>query len=599
MCRQLAISTLAVAAVALSASASTAAAAARPVVPAALGIAVSPQPGTASANPDTQISFLGVPASSIRNLSVQGSVSGRHSGRLASYASRAGASFLPAHTGFQPGERVSVRADVLSSGTTRPIAFSFVTATPVAIPRNPVGTPRAPKPGEVQSFQSRPDLNPPTLKVTAASPSAAAGDIFLAPISGPGGHGPMIVDGAGNLVYFHPVANDAVMDFKVQTYQGHPVLTWWQGFISNLGIGFGERQIVDSSYRRIATLQAGNGYLVDLHDFQLEPDGSALLTAYAPVRRNLSFAGGASQGTVLDAVVQQIDVKTGLVMFEWHAMGHVGLTESYNPVPRTSVPYDYFHLNSVEVDHGGSLLISARNTWAAYEISPLTGGVIWRLGGKRSTFAMGPGAQFSWQHDARRLADGTISVFDDGAAPKVESQSRAEVLNVDVQHHTATVAHQLTHPTPLLAGSQGNAQFLANGDAFVGWGQVSYVSEFSPTGQLLFDASFPPPGESYRAFRIPWTGTPGSVPNLKVVASAAGRTTVYASWNGATGVAAWKVLGGSASAVAHMTAVGQAARTGFETSATVTSGGPYFAVQALDAGGRVLATSSAARAAGR
>jgi hypothetical protein len=286
----------------------------------------------------------------------------------------------------------------------------------------------------------------------------------------------MIIDGAGNLVYFHPVATDAAMDFKAQQYQGHPVLTWWQGFISNLGIGFGERQILDSSYRRIATVQAGNGYLADLHDFQLQPDGSALLTAYAPVRRNLSFAGGASQGTLLDTVVQQIDLKTGLVMFEWHAMGRVGLGESYVAIPRTSVPYDYFHLNSIEVDRGGSLLISARNTWAAYEISPLTGGVIWRLGGKRSTFTMGPGAQFSWQHDARRLADGTISVFDDGAAPKVESQSRVEVLNVDVAHHTATVAHQLTHPQPLLAGSQGNAQFLDNGDAFVGWGQVNYVS---------------------------------------------------------------------------------------------------------------------------
>ena len=567
--------------------------AAAPVVPAALGIAVSPQPGTTTANPDTQISFLGVPASSISHLSVRGSTSGAHAGTLASYASEVGASFLPAKVGFQPNERVTVSADILIKGAQHPVAFSFSTSDPVNIPHNTLGKPPPIKPGEVQTFQSRPDLMPPTVKVTTTSPSAAPGDIFLAPISGPGGHGPMIVDGLGRLVYFHPTGNDGAMDFKPATYQGQPVLTWWQGFISNLGIGFGEHQILDSSYRPVATVQAGNGYLADMHDFQILPDGSALTTIYAPVKRNLSFFHGSSNGIVLDSVIERIDIKTGLVMFEWHSMGRVALNESYITVPTNSQPFDYFHINSIQVDQGNSLLISARNTWAAYEINPTTGAIIWRLGGRRSTFKMGPGAQFSWQHDARRLPNGTISIFDDGASPPIEKQSRGEVLNVNTANHTATVTRQLTHPQPLLAKSQGNLQFLSNGDAFVGWGQSPYVSEFSPKGTLLFDASIPAPGLSYRAFRAPWTGTPTNAPHIKAVAAGSGKATVYASWNGATNVATWRVLSGTSSSVSAMTAAGQGPSTGFETSLTVPAGGGYFAAQALDAAGHVLSTSPA------
>ena len=573
----------------------TAHVASTPVVPAALGVAVSPQPATDTANPDTQISFLGVPASSIRDVRVHGSISGNHAGRLAAYASRPGASFLPSKVGFQPNDHVSVSAQIRSRGVWRPVAFSFTVSTPVSIPKNPLGKALPAKPGTVQAFQTRPDLQPPTVSVGTNNAGASSGDIFLAPIGGPGAHGPMILDSSGRLVYFHPVTGAAVMDFKPQQYEGKTVLTWWQGFISSLGLGWGERKIVDSNYRQIATVQAGNGYLSDLHDFQLLPDGSALLTAYAPERRDLSFAGGARSGVVLDGVVQQIDVKTGLVMFEWHAMQRAGIRDSYLPVPRTSAPYDFFHVNSVGVDKDGSLLISARNTWAGYSVNPVTGSINWILGGKRSTFKMGSGAQFSWQHDIRRQPDGTISVFDDGALPKVESQSRGEILKLDVQHHTAVVARQVTHPTsPLLAGSQGNLQLLPNGDAFVGWGAVNYMSEFSPSGHLVFDASLPAPGESYRAFRGGWSATPPGSPSVKVVSgTGASRTTVYASWNGATGVARWRLLSGASPDLTHMSNAGEAASSGFETAITATGGGQYFAVQALDSGGNVLRTSAA------
>lgn len=563
------------------------------VVPAALGIAVSPQPGTVTANPDAQISFLGVPADDIRGLVVRGTVSGRHAGRLASYAAATGASFLPARVGFQPGERVAVSADI---GGVHPgrIAFSFTISRPAPLPAGSLGLhPPAPKPGQVQTFQTRPDLKPPAVTVAVNKPGTAGGDLFLAPIGGPGALGPMLLDPSARLVYFHPVSNGVAMDFKLSHYQGRPVLTWWQGPIVSPGIGFGEHVIVDDTYRTIATVQAGNGYLSDLHDFHILADGSALLTAYAPERRSLRFIGGAANAVVLDSVVQRIDIKTGLVMYEWHAMQRVGLAESHVDPPNgsQSFPFDFFHVNSVQLEPSGHLLISARNTWAAYEVDPLTSRIVWRLGGKRSNFKMGPRAQFSWQHDVRLQPNGTITVFDDGAAPKVEAQSRGEVLRLDLSRHAATVAAQFTHPTPLLAGSQGNVQALPNADDFVGWGQVNYLSEFSPSGQLLFDAYLPAPGESYRAFRFPWHGRPPNAPNLKATPSGPGKLSIYVSWNGATDVASWRVLAGGAPATGQMAPVATAPSGGFETAISATTGMPYVAVQAIDAGGRVLGTS--------
>lgn len=587
----------AILATAAPAGAATQAASRSSVLPAALGIAVSPQPNTSTANPDAQISFLGVAASDIHNLAVQGSVSGRHAGRLAPYAAAAGASFLPARVGFQPGERVSVAADIGGSHAGH-IAFSFTVSDPRPLPQTPiVGAPPHVKPGQIQAFQTRPDLQPPTLTVKVNNDPGDPGDIFLAPIAGPGARGPMLVDGSGRLVYFHPVGRAAAMDFNEQQYQGSPVLTWWQGLITSPGIGFGEHVLLDNSYRTIATVQAGNGYLSDLHDFHILPDGSALLTAFAPEQRDLRFLGGSSTATVLDSVVQRIDIKTGLVMFEWHAMQRVGLGESYADPPRgsQSFPFDFFHINSVQQEPDGHLLVSARNTWAAYDIDPVTGSIAWRLGGKRSSFKMAPGTQFAWQHDIHLQPNGTVSVFDDGAAPKVESQSRGEVLQLNLSNHTAAVAAQFIHPAPLLAGSQGNLQLLSDGDAFVGWGQVNYLSEFNSSGRLLFDAYLPAPGESYRAFRFPWHGQPTNAPNVKVAPSA-GKLTVYASWNGATDVASWRVLAGGAPDASHMGPIASAPRSGFETAVTVTSSMPYVAVQALDAGGHVLSTSLAVKA---
>ncbi|MCW3056730.1 MAG: Arylsulfotransferase, partial [Solirubrobacterales bacterium] len=226
-----------------------------------------------------------------------------------------------------------------------------------------------------------------------------------------------------------------------------------------------------------------------------------------------------------------------------------------------------------------------------YELDGHSGQVIWRLGGRKSDFKPAAGTLTAWQHDPRELPDGSISIFDNGASPAVRSQSRGIVVRLDPKHKHATLLSQLTHGPPLLAFSQGNMQALENGDWFLGWGQVPYFSEFGPEGKLLFDAHFPVHTQSYRSFRFPWTGTPAHRPTFAVKAGPAGPT-VYASWNGATGTAAWRVLVGASPA--SLQAVAQSPRAGFETAVPLPAGivGPDVAVQALDGAGQVLATSA-------
>jgi len=561
-------------------------------------VTVSPLAGSRDASPRTQISFLGVPARDLRVLSVTGSRTGSHSGRMAAYSQGDGASFLPRQP-FAAGERVTVHAAVRAGRALHALVDRFVIAEPDPISETPERV-HSGGPSEVQVFHSRPDLRPPAVTVTAAANGAAAGDIFAAPYDGPGQPGPMVVGEDGSLVWFKPLpAGKAATNLQVQTPNGQPLLTWWQGIVSVHGFGLGEDVIADSTYTEVGRVRAGNGYRADLHDFRLTPQGTALITAYAPMHCNLAALGGSADGAVTGGVLQEIDIRTGLVMFEWTSLDHVAIGDSYQHVYRSSVagPFDYFHINSINTDPDGSILISARNTWTVYELEPRTGQITWRLGGKRSSFHMGPGTTTAWQHDSREIAGDEISIFDNGASPAVRGQSRGIVVRIDEEHLTATLVSQLTHTPGLLASSQGNMQLLANGDWFLGWGEEPYFSEVTPSGAVAFDAHFPVGDESYRDFRFPWTGTPTHGPAFSLSRPLSGSRTVYASWNGSTLVAAWRVLQGpSASA---LTTIAQAPRSGFETAITLSEPAPgsYITVQALDASGNVLATAPAERVA--
>jgi hypothetical protein len=554
-------------------------------------VVISPLQGTPDANPATQISFLGVAASHLQDIVVDGSSSGVHSGSLRYYSTHTGGSFIPASQ-FTPGEHVTVSANVTGYGAPVRITTSFDVSSPYTLPPPKPKTPIKETPKNTMSFHSRHDLEPPAVTVTTPASDPALGDIFVSPDAGAGQAGPMIVSPIGQLIWFDPLpTGTTAFDLNVQNYQGAPVLTWWQGQVVE-GHGQGVDEIESDHYTPIATVHAGNGVYADLHDFEITPQGTAWITAFAPQHRDLRSLGGLHDGLLDDGVIQEIDIKTGLVMFEWHALGHVALSDTYMNIPHyAGEVLDYFHPNSIDPLANGQVLISSRNTWTTYLISEATGAVLWRLGGKHSSFNLGSGVKFAWQHDAQLLPDGTISLFDNEAAPAEAKQSRALDIAIDTEANTATVVRQLTYPGQgILSNSQGDVQLLSNGDDFVGWGQAGEVSEFSPSNQITFDMHFSSPSNTYRAFRFPWSAQPTNAPAVRATSVTHGGRELWVSWNGATDVAGWRVLAGNSPS--SLASVGRYGSTGFETAIRAKTTDKYLRVQALSSNGSVLGTSA-------
>jgi hypothetical protein len=568
-------------------------------------LSVNPLPGTYAASARTQISLLGVPTADLRAVRVSGSLTGAHAGQLRWYSQGDGASFIP-RVPFEPGELVTVRGNIRHASHVKPFAFSFTVAHQEPI--RYVAQRAAPRrPGEVLHYHSRHDLVPPTIVVTAAAAggsarahAAARADselVFATPYEGPGPAGPLIFDEAGNVVWFAPLPRGiSAANLQVEQYDGQPVLTYWRGRVPPQGFGQGEEVILNSAYQQVGRVHAGNGYKVDLHDFHIGPDSTAVFTVFNPIQCDLSTLGGPHGGAVTDGAFQEIDLRTGLVRREWHGIDHVALPDSYaTPVgTSTSWPFDFFHINSVVQQPNGTTIVSARNTSAIYELNTASGRVLEEIGGRSSNVRLAADAQTAYQHDARVLPNGTISVFDNGGVPMVHSQSRALIIEVNRRAGTGALVAQYEHPTPLSSGSQGNFQTLADGDTFVGWGSEPYFSEFSPGGQTLFDAHFRGPYQSYRGYRFAWQGAPAGAPAIAAVRSAStGVVMVYASWNGDTRTTRWRLLTGATPGT--LAPVAAAAREGFETAIALPSPASFLAVEALDASGAVIARSRTIR----
>jgi hypothetical protein len=295
-----------------------------------------------------------------------------------------------------------------------------------------------------------------------------------------------------------------------------------------------------------------------------------------------------------DSVIQEVDIKTGLVMWEWHALGHIPAVESKNPLPASSYPWDYVHINSIDTGSHGDLLLSFRNTWSLDDVDIHSGGIRWRIGGARSSFKLGPGTMFFWQHDATFQPGGLISLFDNGSDPAEEKQSRGLLLAADGRTHTVRLAKELVNPDRnLLASSQGNAQALPGGRWLLGYGGLPNFTEFDAQGHVLLDGTLGTGVQSFTAMLAPWVGRPATAPAV-AAQPAGGGVRVAVSWNGATEVASWRVLAGASAST--LVPVVSARRSGFETTIVAPSAGPYVAVQALDAAGRVLGVSATSKA---
>ena len=442
----------------------------------------------------------------------------------------------------------------------------------------------------LQRYLTRTDLTPPAIDVLSRT-TPTPGLVFLAPKRAGAQAGPLIVDDRGETVWSAPeIGADVAADLRVQTYEGEPVLTWWEGQSAE-GRGVGELVIVDRNYHEVARLTTGNERDADFHEFRLTNEGTALLIAYGPEPADLSAIGGPQQGFEFESYVQEVDIATGDVLMEWSAGDHVPVSDTFSELSEREdgskdLPLDWFHANSVAPGPDGTLLVSARNTHAIYAIDRATGELRWRLGGKHRDITMGPGAAFKWQHDAQWLAGNRISLFDNNASTTGGGPSRALILDVDPLARTASVVAKSRHPDGVSAGTQGNTQVLPGGGLFVGWGSEGRVTEFSEAGDVVFDATFAP-ADSYRAYRFEWQGQPTDPPDVVVspVDDQPRQLDVAVSWNGATEVATWRVLAGDDAD--ELEPVAEVGKDGFETTIRIERAA-VVAVEALDARGEVL-----------
>jgi Arylsulfotransferase (ASST) len=451
-------------------------------------------------------------------------------------------------------------------------------------------------------FRTEPDLRPPTIQV-AKAPAKSSSDVhvFTDVHAGTGQQGPLIIDRRGELAYFEAVSDNGgnggrVFNVRVQEYRGEPVMTYWVG-ASVSGHGQGNYYLHDQSYRQVAEVRAGNGYKGDLHEFRLTPSGTALLTAYGTGHTEITSsdrAGGSHYGPYFYGVAQEVDVATGRVVTQWRSDQHIPLHESYHAPPNSAADsWDYFHINSIEIDpDDGNLIISGRNCWAFYKVHRHTGEVIWRCGGRDNDFQMGPGTTFRFQHHVVPHGNGVFTVFDnEGGPPQEESESRGLVLQLDERRRRVRLERVMHHSPSVYSSALGSVQKLKHGGFFMGWGIATWFTEYDRDGRVLLDARLEPAGvNSYRAFQNSWSGSPYWPPLVAVERSSRG-VTVYASWNGSTVHRSWRVLGGDDSDALQPIATHDV--DGFETAIALDGTPAWVAVQALGENGQVLSVSAA------
>jgi Arylsulfotransferase (ASST) len=373
-------------------------------------------------------------------------------------------------------------------------------------------------------------LQPPPVTVLTDKAGTGGGDFFISPFGDAStyANGAEILSPDGKkVVWFHAAPTGTeVADFRKQTYEGKPVLTFWQG--TGLGgVSIGADYIYNADDKKIATVQAGNGYSADGHEFVITPWNTALVLAYTTATANLTSIGGPASQTVIDGIVQEIDIRTGTVLFQWRSADHVPYSQSEQPLPASaSTPWDWFHVNAVKLDTDGNLLVDARDTWTTYKVSRHTGQILWQLGGKASSFTEqaapgqvlnSAGKIFAWQHDPEPLGHGVYTFFDNESAGTANAgsgattelpYSRVVTVRLNTWTHRATLLRSANQPELLSAPSQGDGQTLRDGGLLVGWGSLPYFSQFSPSGKLLFNAEFPTGVNTYRAYRFDWK--PGS-----------------------------------------------------------------------------------------
>ncbi len=427
----------------------------------------------------------------------------------------------------------------------------------------------------------------PHLVAHVITPQVSQDSLFVSPFLFPPSLGTrylLILDNAGQPIYYRRFPNIFyAVDFKLQS----------NGMLTYFDAASQVFHALDTSYTEVKTYRAGNGYVTDLHDLQVLPNGHALIMIYDPQRVDMSkvVPGGDPNATVIGLVLQELDTR-GQVVFEWRSWDHFQITDTYESLTATTI--DYSHGNAVHMDTDGNILLSSRHMSEITKINRATGDIMWRLGGKNSDFTFTNTQPFVYQHDIRRLPNGNVSLFDNrtGQGPQY---SRGIELSLDLAAMTATLVKDYRNAPDTYSVAMGSNQLLSNGNRLIGWGasNTTMVTEFAPDGTKVFELlpTVELPLSSYRAFRFPWHATPAWPPTV-VVQAQTGATQLNYSWNGATEVAAYHIYGGPTPT--SMTLLMIQAKTGFEDTSSIPETSPptcFYQVVPVDTSGKTLRAS--------
>lgn len=429
-----------------------------------------------------------------------------------------------------------------------------------------------------ESFHST-DLIAPRLNIRQWDEECDHGYTLFTPRARSVPHdGPMILDAKGNLVWTEKKYGTAD-NLQIQTYKNQSYLTFWAGD-HDFTRWPGKYYMLDSTYEIKYIITPVGFEYGDLHEFTITESGSALMTIYDPLPWDLSPIGGPVNGWIEDSIIQEVDIETGDLIFEWRASEHFEPNDTYAPIEGFGTSkdnaFDWIHINSIDKDSEGNYFISGRYTCAVAYIDGRSGEVIWTLGGRTTSFedlSNGAASNFTYQHHARYHGFDeldrsnysiVISVFDNAKFQRHKSQalqSRGILISLDLAAMTATLIQEFKNPAfHTLSQSQGNMQVMTTptstarqSNTLVGWGHSAAWTMFDPTGRILCDVHYGAYAMwyfgwavSYRIFQFDeqaWTGSPSERPRIAAGVGSGDSSTIYASWNGATVVRSWKLQG--------------------------------------------------------